>query len=98
MDQEEAVKILRAREEDIRARGVKRLAIFGSTVRGDARPASDVDLLVEVDRTRRFSLIDHAGLLLYLSEILGCEADLAMRDNLKPFLKDNILAEAVEVF
>jgi predicted nucleotidyltransferase len=98
MDQEETVGILKARDKDIRARGVKRLAIFGSTVRGDARPASDVDLLVEVDRTRMFSLIDHAGLSLYLTEILGCEADLAMRDNLKPFLKDNILVEAVEVF
>ncbi len=98
MNRERTIETLKAHERELRARGVTRLAIFGSMVTGEARPESDVDVLVDVDRSRKFSLIDHAGLMLYLSEILGRDADVAMRDNLKPFLKDGILAEAVEVF
>ncbi len=98
MNRDEAVTIVRAHQAELRARGVTRLAIFGSTARGQARPDSDVDVLVDIDEARRFSLIDLAGLRLYLCDILGQEVEVARRKALKPFLRDNILAEAIEVF
>ena len=98
MTKDEATRILREHAAEIRVRGVTRLALFGSVVRDEAGQASDMDVVVDTDRNARFSLIDRSGLRLYLCDILGAEADLTMRDGIKPFLKDAILAEAVEVF
>jgi hypothetical protein len=61
-ERERIVVLLRAHAEDIRGRGVTRLALFGSTARGEAGPSSDVDLLIEVDPHARFTLVDLAGL------------------------------------
>ncbi|MEE8623299.1 MAG: HepT-like ribonuclease domain-containing protein [Alphaproteobacteria bacterium] len=98
MDRERTIEILKRHERDIRARGVTRLALFGSTGRDEARPESDVDILIDIDRSRKFSLIDLSGVRLYLCDLLGREVEVAQREGLKPFLKDNILAGAVEVF
>jgi predicted nucleotidyltransferase/uncharacterized protein with HEPN domain len=95
---DEAMRTLEAHEAELRALGVVRLALFGSTVRDEARPDSDVDVLVEYDENRRLSLLDIAGLQQRLSDLFGRDAELADRRRLKPFLKDRILAEAVEVF
>ena len=97
MDRDQAIGILRRHAAEIRARGVTRLALFGSTARGDARPDSDIDVMVDIDEARKFSLIDLAGLRLYLCDILGRDVDVAERDCLKPYLRENILAEAVDV-
>ncbi len=95
---EQAMRVLSAHEREIRAQGVTRLALFGSTARDEARPDSDVDVLVDFDRKRELSLLDIAGLEIYLHDLLGREVETANRERLKPFLKDNILAEAIEVF
>ncbi len=98
LTRDEAMRILREHEPEIRAQGVTRLALFGSTVRDEARPDSDVDLLVDIDWQHKFSLLDWAGLELFLRDLLGREVEVTMRRNLKPFVKGNILADAVEVF
>lgn len=97
MRRDEAIDILKAHADEIRARGVTRLALFGSTARNEARSDSDVDVLVDIDEKRKFSLIDLAALRLYLCDILGREVEIAERPNLKPFLRDDVLADAVEV-
>ena len=55
-ERERVLEVLRRHENELRARGVTRLMLFGSTVRGDAGPGSDVDLLIEVDAASRFGL------------------------------------------
>lgn len=74
------------------------LALFGSAVRDEAGQTSDVEMLIDIDCSAKFSLIDRSGLRLYLCYILGAEADLTMRNPIKPFFKDAIHDEAVEVF
>ena len=49
MTRNEALATLRHRESDLRARGVRRAAVFGSVARGDNRPDSDLDIMVEID-------------------------------------------------
>ncbi len=98
LTRDEAMRVLRAHEPEIRALGVTRLALFGSTVRNEARADSDVDLLVDIDWTREFSLFDWAGLELYFHELFGREAEVAIRRNLKPHVKSGIFADAVEVY
>ncbi|HEU0016195.1 MAG TPA: nucleotidyltransferase family protein [Longimicrobium sp.] len=87
---------VRSVEPQIRALGVRRLALFGSVVRGDARPDSDIDLLVEFrpgekSAARFFALYD------LLEETLGGRVELVTTEALSPFIGPHILAEAADI-
>jgi uncharacterized protein len=75
--------------------GVSRLRIFGSYVRGEELPDSDLDVLVEFESPP--SLFRFVTLEQELSDVLGVSVDLVMRDGLKPILGRRILDEAVAV-
>jgi predicted nucleotidyltransferase len=77
---------------------VERLAVFGSAARGEMRPDSDVDLLVEFRPEAEIGFIEYAGLMLALSELLGRKVDLVSRPALKPLLRDAILSEALPLY
>ena len=79
----------------LRRRGVVRASIFGSVARGEARPESDLDLLVEFEPGR--TLLDLSGLRLDLEEELGRRVDVVTRNGLHPKLKASILRELVEI-
>lgn len=98
MDREQTIRILKERADEMRELGVIRLAIFGSVIRDQDRSDSDVDLLVDIDEARRFSLLDHVGLTHFFEDVLGRSVDVVRRQSLKPFLRDAILAEAVEIY
>ena len=70
--------------------GVKKAALFGSVVRGDATPTSDVDMLI--DPPDHFSLFDLAGLHVDLEETLNKKVDVVEYSAIKPILRDRILA------
>ena len=89
---------LKLHEAELRARGITSLALFGSIARGEGRPQSDVDLLVQIDPSQAFSLVDLAGLKRYLSDLVGRSADVTIKDGLRPFLREAILADCVRVF
>ncbi len=72
---------------------MRSLDLFGSVARGEARPDSDVDLLVEFERP--IGLFHFFRVQRRLEEILGNRVDLVMRDAVKQRLRDRILAEAV---
>ena len=77
--------------------GIKSLALFGSVVRDEATPASDVDLLVEFDG-RTVGLFHLSRTQHYLESILGVpKVDLVLRDGIKPALRERILREAIHV-
>ena len=76
-----------------RTHGVKNLRIFGSTVRGEAGPASDVDLLVDMEEGR--NLLDLAGFWQDLEELLGRRVDVITDGGISPYLRERIYAEAV---
>jgi len=96
MKRAEIIAKLSASEEELRGRGVKSMALFGSAARDEATDTSDVDLLVEFDRpTGLFGLI---RLKRRLEEVLLVEkVDLLTPEGLHPALKERILAEAVHV-
>jgi uncharacterized protein len=73
-------------------RGASNLRIFGSVARGDATAVSDVDFLVDFEASR--SLVDVAGLILDLQEILGVPVDVVEASTLRPDDQD-ILADVV---
>ena len=78
-----------------RRHGIKRAGMFGSFVRGEATPESDVDILVELDR--QASLFDFIGIKLDLEDVLGRRVDLVEYAAVKPRLRDRILREEVPI-
>lgn len=74
---------------------VHSIGVFGSYARGEERPDSDVDLLVEFDEP--IGLFRYIELEDYLSEILGVKVDLVTRKALKPRMGKGILAEVVMI-
>jgi hypothetical protein len=97
-ERERVLEALRRHEKALRARGVRRLMLFGSTARGDVGPGSDVDLLIEVDAASRFGLFAFLDLKNDLAGLLGRPVDLAFPDAMRPRLRAAVLREAVEVF
>jgi uncharacterized protein len=94
MRRQEALDRIAQHAAELRAEhGVASLALFGSVARDEARPDSDVDVLVDFDRP--VGLFAFGRLQDRLSEILGRRVDLATRASLHRRLKDRILAEAI---
>ena len=77
----------------LRQYGITRAGIFGSVVRGEATPESDVDILVELDAEA--SLLDFIGVKLDLEDVLERRVDLVQYDAIRPRLRDRILSEEV---
>lgn len=97
---EKAVAIARLKEQEdaIRALGATSLYLFGSTARDEARPDSDVDVFIECDRAKKFSLLDLAGIQLALEDGLGKDVHVATRNGLHPRLRKRIEASAIRIF
>jgi predicted nucleotidyltransferase len=98
MQREEALRRLAECSAPLQARGAAALFLFGSTARGEASPASDLDLFIDVMPDRKFSLLDLAGIQLFLADRLGVPVDVATRGGLHPMLRETIEREAVRVF
>ena len=98
-ERERVLRILRECERELRARGVVRLRLFGSMARGEAGPASDVDLMAEIDRTGKFSLIDHVAVQQDLTDALGRPVEISTAPcKMRPRMRARVDADAVEVF
>jgi len=93
MDKDTVLNIIAANSAELNRFGVSSLSIFGSVARGDARPDSDVDILVEFNRP--IGVFEFLDLKEFLESILGQKVDLATPDSLKQQLRDQILKEAI---
>ncbi len=93
---DDTFRLLLAAEADIRQLGVRRLALFGSVIRGEGRPDSDIDLLVEFVPGQK-SFDRFMALSDLLERILGHPVELVTIESLSPFIGPYILAEAADV-
>lgn len=84
--------------EFCRRNRVRRLAFFGSVLRDDFSPESDVDVLVEFLPEARVSLFDMARMQNELSMIIGRAVDLRTLQELSRYFRDDVAAEAVEEY
>jgi len=90
---DDVLRLLAEHRAQLTELGVGSLSVFGSVARNQARPDSDVDLLVEFGKP--VGLFEVVAVKEYLEKLLGCPVDLATRDSLKRQLRDRILEEAI---
>lgn len=96
MRRAEVIAVLSGKRSEIAERfGVLSLSIFGSTARDEARPDSDIDVLVEFVGPVTFDA--HMGLLVYLEDLLGRKVDVVTASGLKPRLRPLIEQDLVRV-
>lgn len=97
MTKQQVIDRLVAHREELQAQGVKSLGLFGSVARGEAVQASDVDVVVELNRP--MGLFGLSDVKYLIQQILGVQkVDLITRGGIHPALKDVILGETVHVF
>jgi predicted nucleotidyltransferase len=95
---DDALDSLRRNADELRSLGVKHSDVFGSVARGQARRASDVDVLVELDETAGLDLFDYINVKRRIAELLGGRVDVVNRSTLKPLMREQVLREAVRAF
>ena len=94
MDRKHALKLLARSKQDLHERfGVTRLALFGSTARGEAGVDSDVDILVTFDGPATSAR--YFGALFYLEDLFQCPIDLvtdkALRPEFRPYVEQEMV-------
>ena len=80
----------------LKRHGVIRAGVFGSVARGEARPDSDVDILVEMSRS--YDLLDFIGFKHELEKHVGTKVDVLEYRAIKPVIRDSILASEVVIY
>jgi predicted nucleotidyltransferase len=78
--------------------GVKELSLFGSAVRGETRPESDIDIMVEFEPGARIGLIKFESLVEELQLLVGRRVDLVTKRGLKPWIRPHVLKDARVIY
>ncbi len=95
MKRDDVLAFLAAHKDAIAEFGAKRIAVFGSFARDEARSDSDIDILVDFESPATFKR--YMGLKFYLEDRLHRKVDLVPWDGLRPLTRDNVEKEAIHV-
>jgi predicted nucleotidyltransferase len=98
MNRNDALEVLRHSQAELRARGVRRAALFGSVARGESRPDSDIDIMIEIDPDAPIGVYEYVGLKDYIASLFAAPVDVVSRDSLKPYIRPAATADAVYAF
>ena len=98
MNREDILARLRENEAALRARGVAHAALFGSRARGDDRPDSDTDIMIEVDPKAQIGVYGYVALKDYIAGLFDGKVDVVSREGLKPYVRPAATADAIYAF
>jgi predicted nucleotidyltransferase len=98
MERQEVLDRLRENEHALRARGVLHAALFGSRARGDHRPGSDTDIVIDIDPAADLSVYDYVGLKRYIANLFDGPVDVVDREGLKPYIHPPAETDALDAF
>ena len=98
MDRRDIIARLRENEAALRARGVAHAALFGSRARGDARPDSDTDIMIEIDPEAPVGVFEYVRIKEYIATLFDGPVDVVDREGLKPYVGPAATSDAIYAF
>jgi uncharacterized protein len=98
MNREQIIATLRAHEQQLRRRGVLHVALFGSVARAEPKPASDIDIMIELEPEAPIGLFEYGEITQYLGDLFPNRVDVANRSRLKPLVRRRAEQDAVYAF
>jgi predicted nucleotidyltransferase len=98
MNREQIIATLRAHESQLRQRGVLHVALFGSVARAEAKPTSDIDIMVELEPEAPIGLFEYVAITQYLEDLFPTRVDVANRTKMKPPVRPRAERDAVYAF
>jgi uncharacterized protein len=98
MNSQDAIAILQRHAEELRARGVRHAALFGSVARGESDAESDIDILIELAPDAGLDLWAYAGLKSYVAGLFTGPVDVVDLDAMKPYVRGPATADAIYAF
>ncbi len=98
MELQQALRTLREAEPQLRAKGVRHAAVFGSTARGEQRADSDLDIAIELDDLKARTIYDYVEVKDAVADLFDGPVDVINRAALKPHLREKVERELVYAF
>jgi uncharacterized protein len=98
MNGQEIIARLRENERALRARGVSHAALFGSRARGEDRPDSDIDIMIEVDPSALIGVYEYVALKDFIAGLFDGSVDVVSREGLKPYVRPAVTTDAIYAF
>ena len=92
------VTVVHTIQDFFRKEPVERAWLFGSFSRMEERPGSDIDILVDLDKSARLGLLQYAGMINNLENLLGRKVDLVANGSVKPFARESINRDKVLIY
>ena len=98
MNRDDILATLRNHEQALRLRGVAHAALFGSVARGDNTPASDIDIMVEIEPDAPVGVFEYVGIKDYIADLFEGPVDVVSHDGLKPYIRPAVTTDAIYAF
>ena len=86
MNRPDIIARLRENEGPLRERGIRHAALFGSCARGEERPDSDIDIMIEVDPAARIGVYEYVAIKDYIAGLFDTRVDVVRHDRLKSYV------------
>jgi hypothetical protein len=98
MDKQDVIAVLQKNADALRARGIRHAALFGSVARGEARPDSDIDIMIELDPQAKIDVFQYAGIKMYIEGLFDAPVDVVDREALKQYVRAPATGDAIYAF
>jgi len=98
MDRQQIIDCLRKNERSLRERGVTRAALFGSRARGDNKPDSDIDIMVEIGPNAPIGLFDYVSIVHSIEDLFPVRVDVSDGMAMKAHVRPSAERDAIYAF
>ena len=98
MNKQDAIDILIGHQAELRARGVRHAALFGSVARGEAGRQSDLDIMIELAPDISLDIFAYVELKNFIAGLFPGSVDVVNKDALKPYVRATTTADSIYAF